>query len=161
MNNIRIVLIIAVVTVCGCRVHNVKAPLSETIELEASFSKDKGTSSIPDEWWQVYNDLTLDGLVHESLTKNTRLSQAWARLSQAGALADQANASKMPSVTADVGASRSRASSPFGENREGNQYSAGVSVGYEVDLWGRVSSLSDAALQDWILMHWRCLSFHR
>ena len=148
MKNTQCFFLIAILSASACRVHDVGSPLSESMTLEETFTETSGGSTLPDEWWQIYEDPTLNRLVTESLSGNTRLSQAWVRLAQAGALADQANAAAMPTVSADAGISRSRNPSPFGSNQEGNQFSAGVSVGYEVDLWGRVKDLQDAALLD-------------
>ena len=149
--NVRRVHIIAaaIVLLAGCRIHEVQKPISESVSLKESFQGPSGANpKAPDTWWVVYDDPALNQLVEAALTENLQLSQAWARLAQAGALSEQAKAASMPTVGAEVGASRSRSPSPFGSNQESNQFSGTVSVGYEVDLWGGVRDMQDAALLD-------------
>ncbi|MDM8524463.1 efflux transporter outer membrane subunit [Desulfococcaceae bacterium HSG8] len=102
-------------------------------------------------WWEDFHDPALNSLVGKALADNQGLKQAYARLKQAWAVADQARASRWPSVTTDAGAGRSRINV---ETQTGSkalyntQYSAGAGVSYEVDLWGRIASLTRAAELD-------------
>jgi NodT family efflux transporter outer membrane factor (OMF) lipoprotein len=134
----------------GCRVHSVNTQLDASENLMDSFGEGStlGTSRAPEKWWLSFQDVDLNRFVNEALGSNTSMSQAWARLAQAEALSSQAGAAASPTVSADVGAGRSRTPSFFGDNQESNQFNAGVSVGYEVDLWGRVRDLNDAARLD-------------
>ena len=111
-----------------------------------------GGTPLPDRWWTVFGDPTLDGLIDESLSGNFSLRATWDQLRQARALATQAGADLQPQVDGFAGASRSRRI--LSEDNTGNgqryqtSYVAGVSASYEVDLWGRIRNQHDAARLD-------------
>jgi NodT family efflux transporter outer membrane factor (OMF) lipoprotein len=94
-------------------------------------------------WWSVFQDSTLDALESQVTDANQDLKAALARLQEARAETRIARAGQFPSATADASANRTRASvnSPTYDSREPAQYSdfiAGVSLSYEIDLFGRV-----------------------
>lgn len=102
-------------------------------------------------WWAVYGDPALDRLMDEALAHNQDLARAAARVDEARALLDAADAARMPSVEAaaqrDRTRSSPRSSTPLPPNvpLERNSYRAQVNVAYEIDLWGRLRSTSEAA----------------
>jgi NodT family efflux transporter outer membrane factor (OMF) lipoprotein len=65
-------------------------------------------SSLPDAWWQLYNDARLNGFVHEALTANQDLAAAEANLAAARAVLTSARASRYPSTQIDAGGLRGR-----------------------------------------------------
>ncbi|MDF8359736.1 efflux transporter outer membrane subunit [Achromobacter anxifer] len=97
------------------------------------------------EWWRVYDDATLNGLVARLNQSNQTVAQAEANYRQAQALVRGARAGFFPTVGAGAGMTRSgsgggqggSSSSSSGGNVS-NQYSLTGSVSWEVDLWGRV-----------------------
>jgi NodT family efflux transporter outer membrane factor (OMF) lipoprotein len=94
-------------------------------------------------WWTVFRDATLDALESQVTDANQNLKAAFARLQEARAQTRIAQAGRFPSATADASANRTRASvnSPTYDSREPAQYSdwiAGVTLSYEIDLFGRV-----------------------
>ena len=111
-----------------------------------------GGSTAPGErWWTLYSDPALDRLVEEALTHNQDLALAVARVDEARALARVADSLQFPLVDATFDRSRSRSSErssmplSAGTPIESNNYRAQLNVAYEVDLWGRLKSGSNAA----------------
>ena len=110
-----------------------------------------GEQKIADRWWTLYGDPVLDRLVEEALAHNQDLAAAAARVDEARALLQIADSALVPSVDAAFVRDRQRSSErsamplPFGTPLERNNYRAQLNVAYEVDLWGRLSSASEAA----------------
>jgi multidrug efflux system outer membrane protein len=106
------------------------------------------------EWWQIYQDKTLQQLIRTALARNRDLQIAAARVAETRALVGAARFAEAPSLQAGGGFSRSRVSKvnatplPAGANVEQRAYDAGLSAAFEVDLWGRLARLSDAAKAD-------------
>ena len=101
------------------------------------------------EWWKVFNDPVLDDLVARAERANTSIQVAAARLAQARAVARITDADRALQVSA--GASARRAQGIIGGNPPGppnNLFAAGVDLSYEVDLFGRLSHASRAAVLD-------------
>mgnify|MGYP001420667211 CR=1 FL=1 len=113
--------------------------------LPAIFSA-TGTATAPEAWWTALNDPDLDALVQHGLTNNFSLRAAWDRLMQAEAVAARQGAALVPSVNAEASAGRTRreTGSPSSTTYE-NEYGAALVASYELDVWGRVRALRDAA----------------
>src|SRR5687767_2281920 len=101
------------------------------------------------EWWKVFNDPLLDELVTRAERANTSIQVAAARLTQARAVARITDADRALQVGA--GASARRAQGLIGGNPPGppnNLFAAGVDLSYEIDLFGKLSHASQAAVLD-------------
>jgi len=96
-------------------------------------------------WWESFQSSELDALVDEALTNSPTIQQAWARLAQAEALAAKAGAARYPSLGYEgkAGATYNHVTDNTVE-----AYSLGLTAAYEVDLWGRVKSQTEAAALD-------------
>jgi NodT family efflux transporter outer membrane factor (OMF) lipoprotein len=105
-------------------------------------------------WWKVFDDPQLDALLGQVEVSNQTIKAAEARVREARALTQQAQAAFFPIVTANASATRSG-------GRSGGSTSAGVSnsqssggasnnfnvaldVNWELDLWGRVRRTVEA-----------------
>jgi NodT family efflux transporter outer membrane factor (OMF) lipoprotein len=106
----------------------------------------------PDDWWRLYDDERLDNLVREAFAANTDLRVAAANLEQAEGIALEADAGRYPTTQASAGASYGR--DPVGNaifaalgGKAPDEWTktAGFSVSYEVDLFGRVRRTIEAA----------------
>jgi len=89
------------------------------------------------EWWKGFKSNELNTLMAAALEGNTDLRAALARVDQARAVAKIAGAPLLPSVDASAGAGWTRTNPSSGQTTSQNSGRAGVSVGYEVDLFGR------------------------
>jgi multidrug efflux system outer membrane protein len=105
-------------------------------------------------WWTLYNDPVLERLIEEALANNQDLAAAAARVDEARALARVVDSESMPALDATAQRDRTRSSGrsssflPPEAPLERNTYRAQVNVSYELDLWGRLRSASDAARAD-------------
>jgi len=129
------------------------APLSPAKSATPFVSTSAATVSttVSDNWWQMYRDPVLDGLVADALTANTDLRVAVSRLDGARAALRGAKSDREPRVTAGVEGTYGRYSqlqSLPGLDRERANYDVGLEVAYEVDLAGRVRRNVEAARGD-------------
>jgi NodT family efflux transporter outer membrane factor (OMF) lipoprotein len=95
------------------------------------------------EFWRSFNDPMLTRLVEDSLSANHDLRIALANYDRANALLRGSKFDYFPTVTATAEASDTRASADQAPgvsraDRDNESYSAGVAVGWELDLFGRV-----------------------
>ncbi|HYC67411.1 TolC family protein [Brevundimonas sp.] len=108
-----------------------------------------------DDWWRLYDDPVLDGLVRQALTENNELEAAAANLRRVRAALGEARTGRLPSTTTSATGQYGRASAatvPGGNGGqpldEGETYDVGLDVAYEIDLFGRVGSGIRAARAD-------------
>ncbi len=111
--------------------------------MPASFAA-TGTIEAGDQWWHAFESPGLNRAVEVALTDNFDLLATWDRLAQAEAIARREGAELYPRIDGQAEAARSRGAS----GNYTNAFSVGLVAGYEVDLWGRVRSLTRAALID-------------
>jgi len=104
-----------------------------------------------DDWWRLYNDPVLDGLVQQSLVANRDLAVAIANLDIARAALRGTRSERLPQTQINGGSQYGRAA---GLDRTGGgqhsnwAFSTGLAVSYEVDLFGRVRNDIRAAHAD-------------
>ena len=92
-------------------------------------------------WWNVFEDPVLDALEKQALAYNQDLRAAIARVDEARADVNLARADQMPSLSANMQSGRQ--GNNVGSGQSTSQ--AGVSVSFELDLWGKYRRLSQAA----------------
>lgn len=120
-----------------------------------STSPTVSTAQARDDWWRLYDDPTLDGLIRQAFAENHQLEAAFANLRAVRASLSEARVGRFPTTTTSAQVQRSRASAatvvglPDGQKApEIDTYDAGLSASYEVDLFGRVESTVRAARAD-------------
>jgi NodT family efflux transporter outer membrane factor (OMF) lipoprotein len=96
-------------------------------------------------WWRLYNDPVLDGLITDALAHNTDVRVAVARLARARAALREVKVDRLPEVGASASATRGR---DAGQSDASTSFDVGLDVAYEVDLFGRVSRNVEAARGD-------------
>ena len=110
------------------------------LDLPAAFHEPdvaKAPMAVPQKWWTLYNDATLNGLVDEGLTRNADIRLAVARVEEAEGLLREAHATLLfPLVNGNAGVNRGR--NPANDPPTATIYSIGLSTSFEVDLWGRL-----------------------
>ena len=103
----------------------------------------------PADWWRLYQDPALDGLVAEALSNNRELAVAAANLAQVRASLAETRSGRLPATTISGAAGRARQPNPAsGEMVESDTVSAGLDVSYELDFFGRVGRSIEAARAD-------------
>ena len=107
----------------------------------------QGEAAATIEWQRFFTDERLRGLIGEALANTRDLRIAIANIEQARAQYNIRRADQFPTVGAGVTASRATA----GEDEIRSSYSAGLTVSaFELDLFGRVRNLSEAALAQFL-----------
>ncbi len=105
----------------------------------------EATIGLPSRWWEQFGSAELNGLIQTAFGGNLDMAQAWARLRQVRAQAVIAGASRRVSANAEAGAQTSRARQDR-QMDSSNDFSLGVSISYELDVWGRLRAGTTAAL---------------
>jgi multidrug efflux system outer membrane protein len=119
----------------------------------ASFRGDTNavsTNSLADlPWWTVFKDPALQDLIRVSLTNSYDLRIILTRVDQARALQSQAQSQFLPEVDYSGAASRGRNMFLDLPNLNGGQtmngFIGGFQAVWEIDLWGRVRRMNEAA----------------
>jgi len=99
------------------------------------------------DWWKTFGDAPLDALISEALEHNQDLVAAAARMDEARAQAGIARSMLLPQLSAGASAMRSRTSSNPDEvpAKLGDLGTAGGMLSWEIDLWGKLRRLNEAA----------------
>jgi NodT family efflux transporter outer membrane factor (OMF) lipoprotein len=103
----------------------------------------------PENWWEVFNDATLNDLEQQLVVNNQNIKIAEAQYRAARAAVDSANASYWPGIGLNAGATRSGGTSisPTGAVTpiSTKLYSLSGQATWEMDLWGRIRNNSAVA----------------
>ena len=110
------------------------------------------SARLPAAWWTVFGDDTLNNLEQRALGDSPSAKAAAQRLLQAQAQLGVVRSGQAPSVAAGAAVANLRSSSETSQgialgrrSIEGNNYQAGASFSWELDLWGRVRRVVEAA----------------
>lgn len=110
------------------------------------------SARLPATWWTVFGDQTLNALEERAVRDNAGVKASAQRLLQAQAQLSNLKSAQGPTVTAGVSAANTRSSAETaqalalgGRSIKGDNYTAGLSLSYELDLWGRVRRVVEAA----------------
>jgi NodT family efflux transporter outer membrane factor (OMF) lipoprotein len=99
----------------------------------------------PGHWWSLFRDPVLDGLVEQALAANTDLRVAAANLAQARAVLRETRAGRLPTTNLSAGATYANQPGPGGAD---TSFDAGLDVGYQLDLFGRIRRGVEASRAD-------------
>jgi multidrug efflux system outer membrane protein len=146
-----LILFSAALSLAGCAVGpNYKRP---AVSAPAGFRgapDDVSTNALADlPWWSVFKDPALQDLIQVALTNNFDLRITLTRVDQARAIQVQARSHFLPQ--AGYGGEANRGKNEYlglpvpNGGQTGNSFLAGVGAVWEIDLWGRVRRMSEAA----------------
>ncbi|MBV8261856.1 MAG: TolC family protein, partial [Paraburkholderia sp.] len=129
----------------------VNAPLAQG-PIDGADHAPVSQQGVPANWWQLYDDPTLNELVQEALKSNTNLRVAAANLARSRAAVDVANAQGGFSGSAHAAFERAQVSGEqyllFEKVPVANLGDLGVNVSYEFDLFGKLRRGVEAARAD-------------
>ncbi|MBN2706761.1 MAG: efflux transporter outer membrane subunit, partial [Deltaproteobacteria bacterium] len=114
------------------------------VALPSGFSlySDAEPSSTP--WWHSFNSPELDSLVTLALQSDFTIVQAQARLEQARYTALKAGAYQFPEILHTATGEQQKSEAKDSPALSGDEWSMGLSLSYEIDLWGRVRALKES-----------------
>ena len=105
-------------------------------------------------WWEIFGDAELNELENQAATANQQPKIAVARFDEARAQKDAARAGYFPDLSDSASYTRQRGSvnapsrttgNAFGSSSTYNDFLVPLSLGYELDLWGRVRRSVESA----------------
>ena len=110
------------------------------------------SARLPAAWWTVFNDAHLNALEERAVRDNAGVRASAQRLLQAEAQLSTLRAAQGPTVSVGTSVANSRSSALTAQSLalggraiEGNNFMVGAQLSYELDLWGRVRRVVEAA----------------
>ena len=115
------------------------------VNYRQDFVKDSSIANMP--WWKLFKDPVLIELINTAFTENKNIKIAIVRMDESRLYLDISKADLLPSVNygSGAGSTYNTTTSNFS-----NSVNVGVNVSYTLDLWHRVRTLNDAALQEYL-----------
>jgi multidrug efflux system outer membrane protein len=104
--------------------------------------------TLAEDWWRAFDDPALDALIARAAAGSPRLALAAARVAEARAVAGRAAVEHLPEFGANARASKGQQLASFGVGDgklDTESRSLSATVSYELDLWGRLRRLDEAA----------------
>jgi multidrug efflux system outer membrane protein len=141
----------AALVLAGCAsVAELPAGVAPPAQFKEAAAARSGSSPVQPagDWWRAFADPVLDDLVARAAASNTGIQQAAARLAEARALARTVDADRSVQVGVGAGAGRQAGLDRNQSSRPSTLLNAGASASYELDLFGRLSGASNAAVLD-------------
>jgi len=150
-SSLKLSVVCVALTLAGCAVGpNYKRPAVNAPMGFRGATNDVSTNSFADlPWWSVFKDPVLQDLVHVALTNNYDLRITLTRVDQARAIQAQARSQFLPQ--AGYGGEATRGKNEYlglpipNGGQTGNSFLAGFGAVWEIDLWGRVRRMNEAA----------------
>ncbi|MES2264015.1 MAG: efflux transporter outer membrane subunit [Pseudomonadota bacterium] len=152
---------LATLAACGTVGPDYSVPPQATIKRPAAAAPFIGSSeapsafkaeALPPQWWRLFQDPVLDGLIEQAFTANTDLRAAAANLARARALQQETAAAGDPLIGVSAAPAFGRPSAAAkGLSQalpDAWSHDAGVSVSYQADLFGKIARAVEAAGAD-------------
>ncbi|MDO8413399.1 MAG: efflux transporter outer membrane subunit [Gallionellaceae bacterium] len=124
------------------------------ITLPPAYSEDTATanqSAIANNWWALYGDATLTGLVTAALNNNADILKSLALLDEAEAVLSEADASFFPQLDLGTSGTKSRSSTLNAQRLQpgtpiiAKSNRLALSTAFELDFWGKLRRNTEAA----------------
>jgi multidrug efflux system outer membrane protein len=124
-----------------------QAPETAAAQLNSAATDRYDRSRFEAQWWQQFDDPTLNQLVEQSLQDNRQLRVAFARLRAAQAIRDDLGNDQLPTITSRAGGEFGKAQQPgVTEQRvRGERYDLGLDMLWELDMFGRIQRQLEAS----------------
>ncbi|MGI4849850.1 MAG: efflux transporter outer membrane subunit [Janthinobacterium lividum] len=121
-------------------------------QFAAAADRNFRSDALPPQWWRLYHDATLDGLIAKAFAANTDLRVAAANLERAQAAVREVEGAREPELALKAAPGYGRPSAvslaqPAAFSDSYN-YDVGAAVSYQVDLVGKITRAVEAASAD-------------
>lgn len=146
---LRISLFLTTLLLAGCSLHQ-----PQQVELATALperyleqAQEAEAAITPERWWLSFNDDRLNLLMDELFAESLQVEQAFARLEQSRSVLRSTSSGRYPALNLEAQAGRANQPQLSGDFTGDNWQVAGAAV-FEIDLWSRLASRSDAAQKD-------------
>ena len=144
----RAALLVAPLVLAGCAMAPQPAP-APTLQVPVAWrTAPAADAAVTRDWWKHFGDPQLDALVRRALDSNGDLRIARARLQEYAARVRIPGSAQQPSLNVSFAPTRARAIGPLGQPVEVTSLVGAVQAAYELDLFGRLASTTEAARFD-------------
>lgn len=147
-------LVACLLSLAGCSSVEVFQPPEVEIKQSWRVDYDSSVELANTAWWESFNDPVLNSLIETALQNNNDLMLAAARIDEVAGRYKIQRSNLYPQIGygANAGGSQRSYEQPLsfpnlGE-RTNEEYSVGLNIGWELDLWGRLAQANDAARAD-------------
>jgi multidrug efflux system outer membrane protein len=107
---------------------------------------------LPPQWWRLYHDVTLDGLIDKAFIENADLKVAAANLARARAVEREVAGAREPVLGLNLNPGYGRQSAAArglaAPLQDTASYDTGAAISYQVDVVGRITRAIEAAGAD-------------
>ncbi len=118
---------------------------NQTNDLPKTYSLYSDLPKYNNEWWKEFNNDELNNFINMAINDNFNILEAWARLEQAQAEAKKSGSYLYPEISANGGGTKNITKKEGHNTLTIDGLSLGLSVSYELDLWGRVRASKKSA----------------
>ncbi len=136
---------IALINACKVGEDYVKPQQEGPISFRQDFPKDTAISNIP--WWKLFQDSVLVSLIDTALVNNIDIQIAISRIEESQLYLEISRADLYPSIGYNTYGSSTANSEASGL---ANNIGVGLNISYTVDLWQKIKTLNEVALQEYL-----------
>jgi len=140
-------ILLLTLTLTGCTLHKSTIKDAQLIIPPSYTTEAQKAADLSGRWWEKFEDETLNELIEAAFSNNLDISQAYERLQQSLARMRIAGASRGINTNIEGFGGKARQSSAFGTIRD-DTYSLSAAAAYEIDVWGKLKSTTNAARLD-------------
>ena len=133
------------ISILSCKVGEdyVKPELKSPENYRSNFSNDSTIANIP--WWDLFEDEVLQDIINTTLENNRDLKNATLRMQESALNMGVVKANLYPTIGYSAGGNITGTT-----NTNSASFDPSVNVSYEIDLWGKIKRLNEAALQEYL-----------
>lgn len=156
MNNKLMLYILIFLLSISCTVHKTVSNPEHKLDLRVENKELDKNFKVDSKWWKSFNDENLNEFVEQIFDKNLTIKQSIARLKQMEAIAQISKAGLYPSLNLSASGQSTKYSYDAYNFNTGtlsdkvNLYSTNATVGYQLDLWKKISNGKKAELYNYL-----------
>lgn len=146
-------LVFALALLAGCTVgpNYQRPPVTAPEQIHGQLAPAEAASLADRPWWEIFDDESLKALIDEALQNSYDVRLAFWRVEAARAAAGISRSQRWPQVQAGGGWSRGQTSELVAPGaRAESFYDVNLGLSWEIDLWGRIRRLDEAARAEYL-----------
>ncbi len=129
----------------SCALYSAPKNVNVQIPSQFQYKIDSTNSALSQNWWENFNDKTLNNTIKTALENNLNYKIALKNIQIAQTYVGQNQSSLLPTINATYSSTRNQPSqnqnlSPLSSNKIYNLHQAGLSASYELDIWHQIQN---------------------